>query len=157
MEQRLDVHAAAPDLVAALRGLSARLHDGRLPARLVHLVELRVSQLNGCHYCIALHARELRRAGGSEELIEAVADWPDSNLFEAGERAALEWAEVLTRPRSGLELDRAQETLEASFDAEAMARLTMAVAAINAWNRIGIAAYREPEPEPEAARMGKGA
>ncbi|MDX6752305.1 carboxymuconolactone decarboxylase family protein [Geminicoccaceae bacterium 1502E] len=153
MEQRLDVHAAAPELVAALRGLSSRLHDGRLPARLLHLVDLRVSQLNGCHYCIAVHGGELRRSGGSEELIEAVANWPASDLFEASERAALQWAEVLTRPRSGLELDQAQERLEASFDAEARARLTMAVAAINAWNRIGVAAYREPE----AARAGEGA
>lgn len=153
MEKRLDVHTAAPDLAAALRELSSLLHDGRLPARLLHLVELRVSQLNGCHYCVALHGRELRRSGGSEELIAALADWPASELFAAEERAALRWAEALTRPLQGAELDRALEELEAGFPAEAIARLTMAVAAINAWNRIGIAAYREPE----AARMGNGA
>ncbi|WP_051341583.1 carboxymuconolactone decarboxylase family protein [Azospirillum halopraeferens] len=155
MTVRIDVQADAPGLYAALLTVSTAVMKAGLPERLRHLIDLRVSQINGCAYCIGLHTDWALGAGERRERLEALAGWPDSDLFDAAERAALAWAEALTRCRSD-QLDALHGDLRQHFDAAAAAAVTMAVATINAWNRIGIARHRAaaaaaPATAPAAA------
>ena len=142
MTIRIDVQADAPQLYAALHGVSKALGDAGLPRRLKHLIDLRVSQLNGCAYCIGLHTQWALGDGEPRERLDALAGWADSPLFDDAERAALAWAEALTR-RETDRLDALHADLARHFDRAGAAAVTMAVATINAWNRIGLARHRE--------------
>lgn len=148
----LDHPSLTPDLMQALLGLSARLTGGVVTARLRHLVDLRVSQMNGCHFCIAMHSREALAEGDSRERLEAVAAWRDSPLFTDPERAALAWAESLTAadPDEAAR-DATMAELRRHFDDAAVSRLSYTIAAINAWNRLGLAAYRHQPATADAA------
>lgn len=147
----LDHPSLTPDLMQALLGLSARLTGGAITARLRHLVDLRVSLMNGCHFCIAMHSREALEDGDSRDRLDAVAAWRDSTLFTPAERAALAWAESLTAadPDESAR-DAAMAEVRRHFDDAAISRLSYAIAAINAWNRLGLAAYRH-HPATDAA------
>ncbi len=148
----LDHSSLTPDLIQALLGLSAKLTGGAVTARLRHLLDLRVSQMNGCHFCIAMHGREALEEGDSSARVDAVAAWRDSPLFTEPERAALAWAETLTAadPDEAAR-DAVLADLRQHFDDAAISRLSYAVAAINAWNRLGLAAYRHPPVAATAA------
>lgn len=145
MDLRFDMSADAPELYAALSNVSKALEHAGLPGGLNHLIDLRVSQLNGCAYCIGLHTSWALRDGERRERLEAVADWRDSALFTPDERAAFAWAEALTQ-RQHAALDGLHADLGQHFDRAQIAALTMAVATINAWNRVGIATHRETVP-----------
>ena len=97
MNFRFDMSADAPELYAALSNVSKALEHAGLPGGLNHLIDLRVSQLNGCAYCIGLHTSWALRDGERRERLEAVANWRDSALFTPDERAAFAWAEALTQ------------------------------------------------------------
>ncbi|MGQ9368166.1 carboxymuconolactone decarboxylase family protein [Azospirillum sp. ST 5-10] len=142
MDLRIDIEADAPELYAALRGVTQTLGRSALPPALKHLIDLRVSQINGCSYCIGLHTDWALTGGERRERLEALAHWPDSPLFDDAERAALAWAEALTRGEKD-RLDDLHAALTARFDKAGAAAVTMAVAAINAWNRVGLARHRE--------------
>ncbi|WP_431857504.1 carboxymuconolactone decarboxylase family protein [Azospirillum sp.] len=150
MDFRFDLSADAPDLYGALSNVTKALGASGLPTGLKHLIDLRVSQINGCAYCIGLHTEWAQRDGESRERIAAVADWPASPLFTPDEGAAFAWAEALTR-REKDRLDDLHADLGRHFDRAQVAALTMAVAAINAWNRVGIAIHREAPAEQAAA------
>ncbi|HBK45309.1 MAG TPA: alkylhydroperoxidase [Xanthomonadaceae bacterium] len=122
----------------ALLGASRQVHDGVLGAELAELVFLRVSQLNGCAYCIDMHATALRKAGMPPRKLDTLPGWRESRFFDARERAALAWAEALTTLPSGAPADAVYHALAAHFDDHGVAELTMAVAIINAWNRLGV-------------------
>jgi AhpD family alkylhydroperoxidase len=94
---RLDYAAVAPEAVKALAGVNAALLRAGLDKRLMDLLFLRVSQINGCSYCVDEHARDLRQAGESNERLDGLAGWRESPYFTEPEKTALEWAEVLTR------------------------------------------------------------
>ena len=126
---------------AAFKGLyaaSTALHEGGLGHELLETVFLRVSQLNGCAYCMDMHAGALRKAGIEPRKLDTVAGWRDSRFFDPRERAALAWAEQLTTLPAGAPADATYEALAAHFDEAGIAELTMAVAVINAWNRLGV-------------------
>ncbi|PGH55161.1 carboxymuconolactone decarboxylase family protein [Azospirillum palustre] len=142
MAFRFTVAADAPSLFATLYGASKAIRSSGLPTGLIHLIDLRVSQINGCTYCIDLHSKEARHDGQSEERIAALAGWERSDLFLPDERAAFAWAEVLTRTQHD-RIDEAYRELQRHFDAEQIAQLTVTAAQINAWNRIGIAQHIE--------------
>ncbi|CAO3418502.1 carboxymuconolactone decarboxylase family protein [Azospirillum endophyticum] len=142
MAFRFTVAADAPSLYATMFATTKAIRGSGLPAGLIHLIDLRVSQINGCAFCIDMHGKEARHAGQSDERVAAVAAWEGSDLFLPDERAAFAWAETLTRTGHD-RIDEAYRALQRHFSAEQIAQLTVVVAQINAWNRIGIAQHIE--------------
>ena len=142
MAFRFTVATDAPSLFATLYATAKTIRGSGLPTGLIHLIDLRVSQINGCAYCIDMHRKEARHDGQSEQRIAALAEWERSDLYLPDERAAFAWAEVLTRARHD-RIDEAYRELQRHFNAEQIAQLTVTAAQINAWNRIGIAQHIE--------------
>ena len=142
----LDYTALAPSAFQNLLQLSTGLHKGPLGAKLVEWVSLRVSQINGCVFCLDMHSTLLRKAGESQRKLDTLPAWRESPLFDARERAALAWAETLnavgTTPLPEDALEQARE----HFNEREMAELTFAVAAIRAWNVLNVG-LRKPLPE----------
>jgi AhpD family alkylhydroperoxidase len=145
-EDRQRSSKTAPGAYEAMLGLERYLKDCGLPERLMHLVKLRASQLNGCSFCIDMHARDARLAGESERRVHSVAGWEESPFFSEREKAALSWAEVVTRVGDTHAPDADWERLRKHFSEKEAADLTWLVAAINAWNRVAIA-FRAPPPD----------
>lgn len=142
-ESHMDFHRVEyPKLVpAAFKALytaSNAIHEGALEPALVELVFLRVSQINGCAYCMDMHGTALRKAGIDPRKLDTLPGWRDSRFFDARERAALAWAEALATLPSGAPSDATYEALKQHFDDAGIATLTMAVALISAWNRLGV-------------------
>ncbi|WMJ69777.1 carboxymuconolactone decarboxylase family protein [Stenotrophomonas sp. 24(2023)] len=125
------------DAYKGLIATSGHVHASSLPQELVELVFLRVSQLNGCAYCVDMHASGLRKGGIEPRKLDTIAVWWESRFYDARERAALGWAEALTRLTDGAPSQAAYEALAPHFDEKGIADLSMAVAVINAWNRLG--------------------
>jgi len=149
MKARLEAHLAkAPAAIKAMMALEAALRQSSLEPTLLELVRLRASQINGCAYCIHLHATSLRQSGESEMRLYLLDAWREAPHYTARERAALAWAETLTR-LSETDVDEAEyEILEAAFTAEEQVNLTLAIGAINAWNRLQVG-FAVPPPFPE--------
>jgi AhpD family alkylhydroperoxidase len=141
---RLDYAALAPEATKAMGGVNAALLHSGLDKRLIDLLFLRVSQINGCAFCIDLHARDLRHAGESNERLDGVAGWRESPYFTDAEKAALEWAESLTRIELTHAPDSAYEPLNQHYDGKQIANITYAVALMNAWNRVAIGFHQGP-------------
>lgn len=140
MKQRLNTYQLAGNATAKLVSLHENLTASFDPA-LRHLIDIRVSLMNDCQFCLQMHTREALQGGDSEARVAALKHWQNSELFDAREKAALAWADVLTRAGSQAEIDAVYGDLASHFDKEEAALLTMVVAHINAWNRIGIASY----------------
>ena len=117
---------------------STAVHNGVLGKEFLELIFLRVSQINGCAFCMDMHGGALRKAGVEPRKLDTLAGWRDSRFFDAREGAALAWAEQLTTLPSGAPADATYEALKDHFDEPGIAELTMAVATINAWNRLGV-------------------
>ncbi|KRG46363.1 alkylhydroperoxidase [Stenotrophomonas panacihumi] len=135
---RVDYTQHLPTAFKGLSTASMQVHAGSIGAELAELLFLRVSQINGCAYCMDMHSTALRKAGVEQRKLDTVAGWHDSRFFDARERAALAWAEALTRLPDGAPADATYEALKAHFDDKEIAEVTMAVALINAWNRLGV-------------------
>ena len=142
----LDYTALAPSAFQHLLQLSTGLHKGPLGAKLVEWVSLRVSQINGCVFCLDMHSTMLRKAGESQRKLDTLAAWRESPLFDARERAALAWAETLNALGTAQVPHDALEQVREQFDEREVAELTFAVAAIRAWNVLNIG-LRKPLPE----------
>jgi AhpD family alkylhydroperoxidase len=139
MTQRMNYAAAAPGGMRALKSVQGYVSQSGLPRTLVDLVYLRVSQINGCAYCIAMHSRDLLKAGVPVEKVLLVSAWDEAgSLFSDQERAALEWADVVTRVADTHVPDEAYAEARAAFTEKELADLTIAVALMNAYNRIAI-------------------
>lgn len=152
MHPRLNFFEAAPDLLAAVRQLSAAVDRCGLERGLLHLVKLRASQINGCSYCVEMHSREARADGESEARVHLVAAWRESPLFTSRERAALDWTERLTRLADGPVSDDLYNATRFEFSEEDLTRLTVAVGMINIWNRLCVAFHAvHPVAKPAAA------
>jgi AhpD family alkylhydroperoxidase len=149
MTQRIDYTHAAPAGVRALGGVHVYVAHCGLPAALVDLVYLRVSQINGCGYCIDMHSRDLIKAGMPVEKLVLVAAWRAAgSLFDARERAALAWAETVTLVAQTSVPDDAYQAAAAAFTEKGLSDLTIAIGLMNAYNRLAIS-FRIP---PAAAR-----
>src|SRR6185369_2629864 len=109
-----------------------------LEPNLLHMVKLRASQINGCAYCIDMHWKDARAAGETEMRLYALNAWHESPFYTERERAALEWTDALTLVQQTHAPDAAYERARAQFNDRELADLTWAIAAINAWNRMGI-------------------
>ena len=143
MEPRFNPFKDAPAGYAALAALDKYLAATDL-GTLGHLIKLRVSQLNGCAYCIDMHWKDLRAAGETEQRLYGLDAWAESPYYTDRERAALAWAEAMTNLHDGHVADAAYEAVRPHFEGKALADLTIAVATINAWNRVAIASRSVP-------------
>ena len=124
----------------AFKGLlatSQAVHDSSIDPTLMELVFLRVSQLNGCGYCMDMHGTALRKGGIEPRKLDTLPAWHESRFFDARERAALGWAEALTRLTDGAPSQAAFDALAPHFDEKGISDLSMGIAVINAWNRLG--------------------
>jgi AhpD family alkylhydroperoxidase len=142
--QRLDYARAAPGVYDAMDPLDRYLGGCGLDRRLLLLVQLRASQINGCAYCLDMHWKDLRAAGESEQRLYSLDAWRESPYYNDRERAALAWTEAVTRVADGRVPDAIFAEVRPQFDDRELCDLTLAVAAINAWNRLSIAARLTP-------------
>ena len=139
---RMNVAAAAPDVYRHLMQLE-QLVAAKLEPRLLHLLKLRASQINGCAYCIAMHTDEALRDGDTPERLTLLDAWPESSLYSDRERAALHWVEELTLIADSGASDEAFDKLKAQFSEDEIVWITTAATLINAWNRIAISSRME--------------
>jgi AhpD family alkylhydroperoxidase len=136
----------APEAYRGLLQVNRSLKDGALPAKLVHLVYLRASQLNGCAYCCDMHTHEAIKDGESEQRLHCLAAWRDAPFFDEKERAALAWTEVLTRLADRPVPDELHAEVRLALSEREFVELTFAVASINAFNRLSVGTQRQPKP-----------
>ena len=145
MTKRIDYTKASPDGYKAFGAVYATLLKGSLPKEVIDLAFLRVSQINGCAFCIDMHARDLLKSGLNVEKLVLVAVWRDAgNLFTARERAALAWAETVTRVCETGVPDAAYEAAAAEFNDIELTDLTYAIGLMNAFNRFGVSFRSTP-------------
>ncbi|HHJ1299835.1 carboxymuconolactone decarboxylase family protein [Pseudomonas sp. P1B16] len=138
MNTRIEWAKHAPEAYKAMVGLEQALAKSGLESSLLELVRLRASQINGCAYCINMHANDARQAGETEARLQTLSVWQETAYFTPRERAALAWVENLTRlPERGAPQPE-YEALQAHFEPQEVVNLTLAIATINAWNRFGV-------------------
>jgi AhpD family alkylhydroperoxidase len=128
----------AAGAVQAMTALETFVRRSGLERPLVELVKTRVSQINGCAYCLDMHTKDARAAGETEQRLYALSAWRETPFFSGRERAALEWAEELTRISENTVPDALYERVRAQFNEAELISLTLAVVAINGWNRVAI-------------------
>ena len=130
-----------PDAMKALLALGKSTEHGSVPPKTIGLVQLRASQVNGCSVCVDMHARDMKQAGETDERLFAVAAWRDAPYFTDAERAALALTEAVTRlsDRADPVPDQIWEEAARHYDEPALAALIIAIATINAWNRLNVA------------------
>lgn len=145
MSQRMDYNAASPAGAKALGAVHAYIYRSGLPARLINLVMLRVSHINGCAYCIDMHSQDLLKSGLSVEHLVLVPAWREAgSMFDEQEKAALAWAEAVTRLGDRGVSDEAFEAAAAVFNEKQLADLTIAIGLMNAYNRLAISFHTTP-------------
>lgn len=144
MEQRLDFYRASPAALKALQGFEVAISKLGLEASLLDLVRLRASQLNGCAFCVDLHSADARKGGDTERRLYALPAWRDTPFFTPRERAALAWTEAVTLVAQTHIPDDDYELLSGEFTEQEMVDLTLAIAAVNCWNRLAIGFRKAP-------------
>ena len=152
MSKRLDYDQIAPAGVKALGGVYGYILQSKLPAVLVDLVYLRVSQINNCAYCLDMHTRDLLKKGQKIEKLALVQAWAEAgNLFDERERAALAWAETVTRVAETGIPDQAYQAARAVFEERELVDLTIAIGLMNVYNRLAIGFRNTPQAVIEKA------
>ncbi|MCZ8125070.1 MAG: carboxymuconolactone decarboxylase family protein [Magnetospirillum sp.] len=146
MEKRFDPRADFAPGYEAMSKLAMAVKASGLDPALVELVEVRVSQINGCAYCLSVHVPAARKAGVSQRKLDLLPAWRESGAFDARESAALAWAEALTRVADAGMPEDLHARMRAVFDAGEIAALGYAVVLINGWNRLMVAAAVPPAP-----------
>ena len=145
---RLDYLAAAPQAIQALSSTGKYLIAEKFDPILKSLVELRVSQINGCAYCLNLHSQEARAHGEKQQRLDCLSAWRETNFFTEREQAALAWAESLTLIADTHAPDDVYANVTKHFQGKELVDLTLAIININAWNRISIG-FHKPVPVRE--------
>ncbi|MGH8225447.1 MAG: carboxymuconolactone decarboxylase family protein [Gammaproteobacteria bacterium] len=143
MEQRFKYHTSGHAGIQALRDLETHIHGCGLEAPLLDLVKMRASQINGCAYCLDMHSKDARAAGETEQRLYTLDAWHEAPFYTERERAALEWTEAVTRVADTHVPDTAYERVRQHFDEQELLNLTLAVVAINGWNRLAISSRAE--------------
>lgn len=151
MQPRFDFFKAAPDAYKAVAALENYVQNSGIEKRLIHLIKLRASIINGCSYCVDMHVKEARHTGLSEQWINLVSAWKESPIYDARERAVLGWVDALTNVAQTGAPDDAYETLRAHFSEEDMTKLTVAIGTINVWNRLCVG-FRAQHPIDQPAK-----
>ena len=156
MTAKLDPFAAAPALMKQWLSTSLAVAASLEPS-LIHLVEIRASQINGCANCINMHTAEARSKGETEQRIYLLSVWREAPCYTERERAALGWTEALTRLSEGHALHGARDALQAEFTEEEQVKLTLMINVINGWNRIAIGFGLFADPAAAKAVAAKAA
>jgi AhpD family alkylhydroperoxidase len=140
MEHRLNFYQASPEGIDAMRGLEHYINQSSgLEPSLRELVKIRASQINGCAYCIDMHTKDARAAGETEQRVYALNAWRETPFYTERERAALEWTEAVTLIGEGHVPDEMFFRVRQNFSEGELVNLTLAIVAINGWNRLAIA------------------
>ena len=152
--ERLTVEQVAPDVYKALFALEQAVQNTGIDKKLLHLVKLRASQINSCAFCMAMHTREGLRDGDHPDRLALLSGWRETDLFTPKEQAALEWTEAVTTLSSGHIGDDLYARVAAQVPGRELAELTLAVIAINGWNRIAVPFHTHGALTP---RLGEAA
>jgi AhpD family alkylhydroperoxidase len=144
MKPRINYGKVAQGVYDAMDALDRYLQQCGMEKPLLTLVQLRASQINGCAYCLDMHWKDLRASGESEQRLYSLDAWRECPYYTDRERAALHWTEAVTQVADGQVPDAAYEAVRPHFSEKELADLTLAVATINAWNRLSIAARLTP-------------
>lgn len=161
MQATIDFRRAAPEGVRHLQALESYVRQSTLEARLLELVRTRVSQINGCGYCLDMHTKDARSDGEAEQRLYVLAAWREAPFYSERERAALGWAEALTRIGAAGVPDADYQAAREQFTEKELVDLSLAVVAINGWNRLAIPFHSVPGTyhvaQPAARERGKPA
>lgn len=144
LEPRIDVETVAPEAERAISALDAYVARSALEPALLELVRLRASQINGCAYCVDMHSKDARARGETEQRLYGLSVWRETPYYTNRERAALAWTEAVTLVHDGHVPDDVYSEARAEFGEEELIALTVAVIAINAWNRLAISVRMVP-------------
>ena len=153
MKARIEYWKVSPGGFKAMMGVETHLAHCSIDTKLLHMLKLRVSQVNGCAYCIDMHWKDSRAAGESEQRLYGLDAWEESPYYTDRERAALAWVQAITNITEGRVPDTLYARPREFFNEQELTDLTYAAAAINAWNRIAIAMrseagqYKPPTPK----------
>jgi AhpD family alkylhydroperoxidase len=140
---RISLKKTAPGVLEAMAGLERYTKESTLERPLLELVKIRASQINGCAYCLDMHFQDAHAAGEDQQRLDLISAWQEAPFYSERERAALAWTEAVTRVSDTHAPDYLFDRLRAHFSEKEIADLTLAIAAINAWNRLMIA-FRVP-------------
>jgi AhpD family alkylhydroperoxidase len=160
---RVDYRHAFPEALRAMSALEAAVHESSLEAGLLELVKLRASQLNGCAYCLDMHSKDARARGEQEQRLYVLSAWREAPFYSDRERAALGWCESLTLLPSSGAPDAVFAELARHFDEDEIVALTLAIVAINGWNRFAVGLrspvgdYESPHGREQAGAARAGA
>jgi AhpD family alkylhydroperoxidase len=143
MKERIKMTSVNPEAIKALMGVEKFLSHCGLDRKLLNLLNLRVSQINGCAYCLDMHWKDLRAAGETEQRLYSLNAWREAPFYSEQEQAALAWAEAVTLLPDHEVPDDVFEQVHRHFNDEQLANLTLAITTINSWNRLNIAFKRE--------------
>jgi AhpD family alkylhydroperoxidase len=136
METRIDFRKVSPRAVQAMLGLQNYVNASGLEHNVLELVKMRASQINGCAYCLDMHSKDMRAAGETEQRIYLLSAWREVSLYTPRERAALEWTEAMTLVSETRVPDSAYAAVRGQFCEEEIVNLSLAIVAINGWNRL---------------------
>jgi len=145
MQQRIDVTKVSPAVYQAAAALQTYVDQSGLDAKLRELIKIRASQINGCAFCLAMHTRDARKIGETDERMHLLAAWREAPVYNARERAALAWVEAITLVTQGYVPDEAFEAVRRQFSEKEIVDLTAAAVVINSWNRLAIALRVPPQ------------
>jgi AhpD family alkylhydroperoxidase len=156
MQSRLEYRTASPAAYRAMLGLESFIgKSSKLEPSLIELVKMRASQINGCAFCLDMHSKGARAAGETEQRLYALNAWRETPFFTDRERAAMAWTEAVTLITEGHAPDAVYEETRKHFSEEELVNLTMAVVAINGWNRLAIAFRSVPGEYQPASHVAK--
>ena len=144
MKARIDLMHVNPGVIQAMLGLERQIRHAGFDGKLLDLVRMRASQINGCAYCLDMHSKDARASGETEQRLYGLDAWRETPYYSARERAALEWTEAVTLVAESHVADDVYERARAHFSEDELVHLTLAIVAINGWNRLNIAARTVP-------------
>jgi len=144
MTERINYSKVAPGGYRAMSGLEKAVRESGLEPSLLDLIKLRASQINGCAYCLDMHWKDARARGESEQRLYSLDAWRETSYYTERERAALTWTEAVTQITGNHVPDELYEQVRPHFSEEELVNLTLAVVAINGWNRLAISFRTEP-------------
>jgi AhpD family alkylhydroperoxidase len=151
MQARMNFAKASPAAYKAVMVLEDFVQTSGLERRFIHLIKLRASQINGCAYCVDMHVKESRHDGLSEQWINLMCVWRESPVYDARERALLGWVDAVTNIAQTAAPDDAYATLKEHFSEKEMTDITVAIGAINVWNRLAVG-FRSQHPIDKPAK-----
>ena len=144
MNARADFYKASPEAMQAMIALETSVSKLGIEPGMLELIKLRASQINGCAFCVDMHTADARKAGETERRLYAISVWRETPFFTERERAALAWTESITLLSQTHAPDKDYKVLAAQFSEREMVNLTLAICAINNWNRLAVGFRKGP-------------